>query len=129
MRTLNKLLFLFLALSLATSSVALADKAKDGDKNKKRAAASTSSVSKTGGLPDPGSCTLGTAQKDLDINNVRARVFNTGSLFYGNGAEAQYVVPKASENSPIYATGVWVGGMVGDEVPVMLEFEAIRQDQ
>ena len=32
----------------------------------------------------PGSCALGTAQGDLDVSNVFARVFNTGSLFFGN---------------------------------------------
>ncbi len=118
MRTLNRLLLLVLAFGLATSSVALADKGTDRDKDKQRAAASTSSASKTNALPEPGSCILGRAQRDLDVNNVRARVFNTGSLFYGNGAEAQYVVPKAAETSPIYATGVWIGGMVGNELRV-----------
>lgn len=113
---LTRFLFLCLAFSLATSSVALADKEKDGDKAKNRVQASGASVGKTTAAPDPGSCQLGTAQKDLDINNVRARVFNTGSLFYGNGAEAQYVVPKAAELSPIYATGIWIGGLVGDQL-------------
>ena len=47
-------------------------------------------------LPQPGSCVQGTAQSDLEANDVFARVFNTGSLFFGNQSEAAYVVPKAS---------------------------------
>lgn len=29
----------------------------------------------------PGTCTLGNATRDLDVNNVRARLYNTGGLF------------------------------------------------
>lgn len=68
----------------------------------------------------PGSCTLGQAQADLEINNVFARLFNTGSLFFGgtttNGDG--YLVPKASAKSPIFASGVWIGGRVNGELRV-----------
>lgn len=68
----------------------------------------------------PGSCTLGDAQADLEINNVFARLFNTGSLFFGgtttNGDG--YLVPKASQRSPVYASGIWVGGRVNGELRV-----------
>lgn len=81
-------------------------------------------TSKDGELPEhlipksanTGTCTLGTAGRDLDVNDVRARVFNTGSLFFGTGAEAAYVVPAASGFSPIYATGIWIGGRVGGQL-------------
>lgn len=114
MHTLTRYLTLVIALCLVTASVALADK-DDDDKEKKRRAA-TSQMNKIGALPDPGDCQTGLAQKDLDVNNVRARLFNFGSIAYGNGAEAQYVVPKASGHSPIYASGVWIGGQVGGEL-------------
>ena len=68
--------------------------------------------------PAPASCVLGTAQADLDINNVAGRVFNTGGLFYGNGAANFYYVPATSGRSPIYASGIWVGGKVGGELRV-----------
>ena len=67
--------------------------------------------------PAPGSCTLGVARRDLDVGNVRASLFNTGSLFFGASTDAaQYVVPAGSGNSPIYASGLWIGGTVGGEV-------------
>ena len=70
--------------------------------------------------PQPGNCTLGTAQADLDINDVFARVFNTGSLFYGNQTTAGdgYIVPKAALHSSVFASGLWVGGKVGTELRV-----------
>lgn len=119
MRTLNRLLLLLLAFCLGTASVALAAKEKERDKEKKRpATTSNASAAKTSSLPDPGSCTLGSAQKDLDVNNVRSRVYNTGSLAYGNGNSAQYVVPKAAEYSPIFAHGIWIGGQVNGDLRV-----------
>ena len=66
----------------------------------------------------PGTCTLGTAKNELDVNNVFARTFNTGSLFYGNATinGDGYLVPKESGNSPIFASGFWVGGTVNGEL-------------
>ncbi len=68
--------------------------------------------------PTPGSCLLGQAEKDLDINNVLARMFNTGSLFYGGSTTngLGYLVPQASGNPPIFASGIWIGGMVDGNV-------------
>ena len=68
----------------------------------------------------PGSCALGTAQGDLDVSNVFARVFNTGSLFFGNTTTNGdgYIVPRFSGHSPIFAAGLWVGGTVNGEVRV-----------
>ena len=65
----------------------------------------------TASAQTPGSCSLGTAEADLDINNIFARVFNTGSLFFGNTTTNAdgYLAPKASGNSPIFASGLWVG--------------------
>lgn len=70
--------------------------------------------------PAPASCVLGTAEANLDVNNVFAKVFNTGSLFFGNTTDdgSGYLVPKASEKSPIFASGLWVGGKVGGKVRV-----------
>jgi hypothetical protein len=68
--------------------------------------------------PAPASCVLGTAQADLNINNALGRVFNTGSLFYGNSATNFYYVPQASGRSPIYASGIWIGGKVGGQLRV-----------
>ncbi|HIG76277.1 MAG TPA: hypothetical protein EYQ24_17365, partial [Bacteroidetes bacterium] len=68
----------------------------------------------------PGSCELGTAQGDLSVSNVFARVFNTGSLFYGNTTTSGdgYVVPKFSGTSPMFAAGLWIGGTVDGDLRV-----------
>ncbi len=67
----------------------------------------------------PGTCELGTAEADLDLADVQARLFNTGSLFYGNLTTdgLGYLVPKAAGNlSPIFASGIWIAGLVDDEL-------------
>jgi hypothetical protein len=68
----------------------------------------------------PGTCASGTAEGDLDIADVFARNFNTGSLFFGNTTVAGngYIVPKFSGNSPIFAAGIWIGGLVGGDLRV-----------
>ena len=68
----------------------------------------------------PGSCDLGEAEGDLDINDVFTRVFNTGSLFFGNSTTAGdgYLVPKASGKSPIFVAAFWVGGKVNGQIRV-----------
>jgi len=62
----------------------------------------------------PGSCALGRAEGDLNVSNVFARVFNTGSLFYGNITTAGdgYWVPQNEAASPLFAAGLWMGGQV-----------------
>lgn len=45
----------------------------------------------------------------LDINNVSALVRFTGQLAYMNG-EANYFVPAQTTNSPLFSTGLWMGG-------------------
>src|SRR5690554_4358686 len=71
-----------------------------------------------------GDCTPGTAEADLDINDVRARVFNGGNLFFGNTTVAGdgYLVPRGAAGpyppSPIFTAGIWVGGLVGGDLRV-----------
>jgi hypothetical protein len=69
-----------------------------------------------GGAPVPGTCTPGLASYDLDVNDVSARLYTTGTLFFDEGAGGQYVVPQASGVAAIFAAGVWVGGQVGGEL-------------
>ncbi len=63
-----------------------------------------------------GDCVPGTAEADLETTFVRARLYNGGNLFFGGGSESQYVVPKREGVSPMYATFIWLGGMVGGEL-------------
>ncbi len=64
----------------------------------------------------PGSCTLGVAQADLATPDLSARLFNMGSLFFGNGSQAAYTVPRGRGTSPVFAAGLWAGGRVNGEV-------------
>ena len=122
MKQPTRYLALILAVCLVPASSAFADRDQD-DKDKKARQGEPSVVLRTSGSgPDPGQCTQGVARKDLDVNNVRAGLFNIGSIGYSNsygtdfGTAAQYVVPKTSGHSAIYATAIWIGGMVGDEL-------------
>ena len=68
----------------------------------------------------PGNCELGNATADLDIGNVRARLYNNGGLFWKQAGNV-YNVPKSPEGEPmgpssIFAAGIWIAGLVGGEV-------------
>ena len=96
---------------LAPSGLAAPDKDKDKDKGNRPQ--QTNTASQRGG--DVGDCSTGTAQVDLDANNVRARMFNTGQLFF-NGGNGEYEVPRGSGLVSVFASGIWVGGQVDGEL-------------
>ncbi|MBN8586746.1 MAG: hypothetical protein J0L94_00320 [Rhodothermia bacterium] len=56
-----------------------------------------------------GTCATGNAEAYLDINNVRARLVNTGGLFW-KGDPSVYNVPKNSQSNAIFAHGLWLSG-------------------
>ncbi len=62
-----------------------------------------------------GTCDTGVASADLDVANVRARMFNTGGLFWTVG-RPMYEVPKDSGKTSIFATNLWIGGFVDGEL-------------
>jgi len=68
------------------------------------------------GAQAPGSCELGRAEADLDVGGVRAKVFNAGNLFFRDEIWAAYEVPRGSGRSPLFAAGLWVGGVVDGEL-------------
>ncbi len=66
-----------------------------------------------------GGCVLGKAQADLFANDVRARLFNNGGLFW-KGQGNVYNVPAVPDGQPItpnalFAAGIWIGGKVEGE--------------
>ncbi len=66
-------------------------------------------------------CPHGAAVGILEGADVRAALFPNGNLFYGlgYGVGNGYVTPTTGEDagkSPLYASGLWVGGRVGGEV-------------
>ncbi len=58
-----------------------------------------------------GTCNLGNATADLDVANVRARMYNRGGIFWIGGSPL-YEVPKDSGKGSIFATNPWIGGFV-----------------
>ena len=60
-------------------------------------------------------CDPAEAEAALDINNVRARIFNDGALFW-RGGRATYEVPRDEGNDAIFTANLWVGGFAGDVV-------------
>ncbi|NQV71713.1 T9SS type A sorting domain-containing protein [bacterium] len=62
-----------------------------------------------------GNCEPSTAEAYLDVGNVRARLLNTGTLFY-RGSPSVYEVPKGSGLHSVFGTSLWIGGLVDDEI-------------
>lgn len=61
---------------------------------------------------DAGDCVAATAQFDLDINNVRARLLTGGDAWW-NFSEPKYEVPKGDGTHPlcaIFAGAIWISG-------------------
>ena len=112
MNPLKHVLLATCALGLVTTTPADArDRDKDKKKNNQETAAPASSSSRGGIVP--GSCQAATAESELSANNVRARIFNNGSLFYSNTSTAEYIV---QDNASIFASGIWIGGKVDGEI-------------
>ncbi|GAB5537139.1 MAG: hypothetical protein Rubg2KO_33880 [Rubricoccaceae bacterium] len=65
-----------------------------------------------------GSCETGQAIRFLTNGQIQASVFNTGGLFFGGSTTSGdgYLIPKTSGNSPLFATGFWLGGIVDEEL-------------
>ncbi len=55
-------------------------------------------------------CNPATAQTDLDINNVRAKILNGGDMWW-DLISARYEVPKGSSKFSLFAGSIWIGGI------------------
>ncbi len=64
-----------------------------------------------------GACTPTLGEAYLDVNNVRARIFNNGNLFW-RGSPHVYEVPKDGGTQAIFTSGIWIGGYTGGELRV-----------
>ena len=62
-----------------------------------------------------GTCERSLAEQYLDINNVRARIVNTGGLFY-RGEPHVYEVPNGSGSNAIFAGALWIGGLIDGDL-------------
>jgi len=66
-----------------------------------------------------GTCAPAEAEMFLNVNNVRARIFNNGNLFWGGGGDRiYYEVPKDSGINALSNSSIWIGGLVQDELRV-----------
>ena len=59
-----------------------------------------------------GTCAPAEAEAYLDVNNVRARIFNNGALFW-KGQPYVYEVPKGSGVNATCNASFWIGGLHG----------------
>ena len=64
-----------------------------------------------------GNCDPAEAEALLDINNVRARIFNNGALFW-RGGRATYTVPNDGGADAMFTAGLWAGGLIGGNLHV-----------
>ncbi len=112
MQMVNKLSLWLVLIAFVGSTAAFADVDKDKDKNKNKSS-STENLRSFKTRPDVGTCNLGSAAKDLDGNNIRARLYNNGALFW-KGSGNVYTVPKNGEANAIFASGIWIGGLDSD---------------
>lgn len=62
-------------------------------------------------------CENASAQVDLDVNNVRARIMNGGDMWWDLVGSAKYEVPKVADGSndprrhALFAGSIWIGGL------------------
>ena len=57
-------------------------------------------------------CSPGSAYIELDVNNIKAGLRNSGDLWW-NGQDGKYITPSdgIDEVSAIFAGGLWIGGL------------------
>ncbi len=63
----------------------------------------------------PQSCAPATAESLLNANDVRAKMYNNGGLFWNRGPNV-YEVPAGGGNHAIFSAGLWLGGFVDGEL-------------
>ena len=56
-------------------------------------------------------CAVGTAQTELNINNVRTTILNGGDMWWDLGNN-RYEIPKGSGKHSMFAGALWIGGMM-----------------
>ncbi len=77
--------------------------------------AMTVAVATPGASQSVGDCDASTASAILDANNVRARLYNNGGLFW-KASGPMYNVPKSTPANAIYNHQIWIGGLIDGEL-------------
>ncbi len=78
--------------------------------------AMTVAVATPGASQSVGDCKTGQASVILDANNVRARLYNNGGLFWNGNDGPLYNVPKSTPANAIFNHGLWIGGLIDGEL-------------
>jgi hypothetical protein len=92
----------FYLLLFALCAAQLTD-AKENPSSRKRASIP---------LKTAANCNTTTAQFDLDINNVRARILNGGDMWWDPVAQTNYYeVPKGSNKQCLFTGAIWFAGI------------------
>ena len=99
----NKMLFWISAITMmfAFSTLSAREIPGGGDSNKKKFVKRTMNEL----------CSPATAQIDLDLNNVRARVLAAGDMWWNLTGQPRYEVPKGSNRHSMFAGALWLGGL------------------
>ncbi len=56
-------------------------------------------------------CSPGSTKTDLAVNNVRAKIFTSGDMWWDLVGNAKYEVPKGSGKTSLFAGSLWIGGI------------------
>tara|TARA_B110000902_G_scaffold146910_1_gene169434 strand:- start:3127 stop:7287 length:4161 start_codon:yes stop_codon:yes gene_type:complete len=113
MKTYNTNKFFLLGVGLLLSSVLTA-----------REWVGTSSRSGSSIATRAAGCAPASQNRTLEFNNASAYIENSGLLWYNRSlSRASYIVPKDAGTSPIYAGGLWMGGV---DATNQLKLAAIR---
>ncbi len=66
-----------------------------------------------------GSCTAGSTQQEIQLNNVRTRILTDGDMWWDFSASiAKYEIPKGSNSYAQFAGSLWFGGYVNNQIRV-----------
>jgi hypothetical protein len=102
MKINNKIIILTVGISL-TLPTNLSGREWIGSKNKVK----TNQIIKRASA-----CAPASQNRVLDFNNASAYIENSGLLWYNRSlGKASYLIPKDAGTSPIYAGGLWMGGV------------------
>jgi hypothetical protein len=67
-----------------------------------------------------GQASTQTATKFIDVNNIKTKVTNTGSMFF-DGSSSVFFVPKSGAKGTIFTAAPWIGGMHNGQLHMMAE--------
>jgi len=74
-----------------------------------------------------GSCDPSTASAVLDANDVLAKIYNHGGLFYNQDDYYGYLVPRNDSTIAIFDAALWIGGKVDGELRMSFNLQGLNE--